>query len=775
MSLLRLHRVFSALVALAFAGTVRADEVGIAVVRDGDAPLLEDLLNDVRAELAGITPPGLRFRWIEDPAFNAAGRPDRVPAALSRATTHPDVTIVLAGGWWTIDHASRSPTDGPLVVAALPTHGDAANAGANIALIPTDLLFAADVEALRSLVPGRRITALVPAAYVTRLAADLPADAVIPYTATPEETLNAITAHGADAVYLLPAWHWSDAQRVAFYAGLAERGIASLAFAGERAVRAGAMAGRNADLRTALARRIAFNLRAVATGTPATELSQPFVIERDRWFIHADAFRAAGLTPSIALFQNATIVGDLQPIGRGPTLDLRTAVDLALAANTGWLATGEQSRQAEARVKQARANLLPQVNAAAVHSRRDPEQRSVTLGVLPRDRTSGEFTLTQTLFSDQALTGLHAAREQADAATDLQAATRLDLIGDTATSYLRYLQARALHRIARDGLAVTRSHLALAANRESTGASGPQDRLRFEAAEAADQSAVATARAREGQALLQLNRQLGAAPDTDWQPAELDLASDAFATTVTGVRPLVNDVDQLHRLASFLVVEALAASPELRAAEHGITALDHGVREARRRPYTPTVGFQATYAHIFDETRLGSRPGDAAGNGEWSAGLAVNFELFSGGRRTAVLRERESALRAAHYTRDDLAQGIELRVRAALQDVAATSADLKFSATAVERADRNLAIVGDHYERGLASVVTLIDAQNAAFTQRQNAALAVHQFLGALVQLERAIGRFEFLESPAANALWADRLCAALFTSDPTPSPFPSS
>lgn len=751
---------------MALAGAVPADEVGIAVVRDGDAPLLENLLDQVRTELAGITPTDVTFHWIEDPAFNAVGQPDRVPGTLAHASAHPDVDIVVAGGWWTIGHATLNSTDGPPVVAALPTSADAANADANVALIPADLLFAADVEALRSLAPGRRIAALVPSAYASSLAADLPVETVIPYAVTPTETLHAIAAHHADAVYLLPAFHWSDAQRAAFFSGLAERRIASLAFAGEREVRAGAMAGRTAQLRTALARRIAFNLRAVATGTPATDLSRAFTLERDRWFIHAEAFRAAGLTPTIELFQNATIIGDLQPVGRGPILDLHTAIDLALDANLSWRVNGEQTHQAEARADQARANLLPQINATAIHSRRDAEQRGVTLGVLPRDRSSGELTFTQTLFSDQALTGLRAAREQAGAATDLEAAARLDLIGDTATSYLRYLQARSLHRIARDNLTVTRAHLALATNRESTGISGPQDRLRLEAAEAADQSALANAYACERQALFDLNRHLGAAPATDWQPHELDLTSEAFATTVTGIRPLVSDLDQLQRLASFLVAEALDASPELRATEHAIAAGNLGVREARRRPYTPTVGFQASYAHIFDETRLGSRPGDATGNGEWSAGLAVSFELFSGGRRTATLRERESALRTARYTRDDIAQGIELRVRAALQDVAASSANLKFSATAADRAERNLAIVGDHYAQGTDSVLALLDAQHAAFTQRQNATLAEHQFLGALVQLERAIGRFEFLESPAANATWADRLRAVTFPSD---------
>ena len=85
-----------------------------------------------------------------------------------------------------------------------------------------------------------------------------------------------------------------------------------------------------------------------------------------------------------------------------------------------------------------------------------------------------------------------------------------------------------------------------------------------------------------------------------------------------------------------------------------------------------------------------------------------------------------------------------------------------------EAARRNLELVSDSYERGVVSIVDLLDAQNAALVSDQVAANAVFDFLIDLMEVQRSAVNFDFFLSAADRAAWFQRLERAFAEPEPT-------
>jgi len=77
---------------------------------------------------------------------------------------------------------------------------------------------------------------------------------------------------------------------------------------------------------------------------------------------------------------------------------------------------------------------------------------------------------------------------------------------------------------------------------------------------------------------------------------------------------------------------------------------------------------------------------------------------------------------------------------------------------AADAAHRNLELVSDSYERGVVSILDLLDAQNAALVSDQVAANSVFDFLIDLMEVQRAAVNFDFFLSAADRAAWFERL-----------------
>ena len=73
-------------------------------------------------------------------------------------------------------------------------------------------------------------------------------------------------------------------------------------------------------------------------------------------------------------------------------------------------------------------------------------------------------------------------------------------------------------------------------------------------------------------------------------------------------------------------------------------------------------------------------------------------------------------------------------------------------------ADKNLQLVTDSYERGIVSIIDLLDAQNQALSANLDAANAVYNFLVDLMKVQRSLGLFAFFQDDDQKQLWYQKM-----------------
>ncbi|MEL6190133.1 MAG: TolC family protein, partial [Myxococcota bacterium] len=115
--------------------------------------------------------------------------------------------------------------------------------------------------------------------------------------------------------------------------------------------------------------------------------------------------------------------------------------------------------------------------------------------------------------------------------------------------------------------------------------------------------------------------------------------------------------------------------------------------------------------------------------------------------RYAEIRERRQTLRQLSLQLGSVELAIDSRVRSALHQSSASRAAVSLSEEAAEAARQNLSLVTDRYRKGTVDVVRLIDAQTESFQAGLNAANALYDFLGDFVEVERAVGAFQFMKN----------------------------
>jgi outer membrane protein TolC len=206
-------------------------------------------------------------------------------------------------------------------------------------------------------------------------------------------------------------------------------------------------------------------------------------------------------------------------------------------------------------------------------------------------------------------------------------------------------------------------------------------------------------------------------------------------------------------LRNFMVKEALAYSPEIQGFDAVIAAQERSARSSSRAFWQPTIALQGNVSNIFAREGAGSDPISPAlppslsgiftrpDDVDWSIGLSVSFPVFSGGEKSAQRSQAVEKLAQLRLERAAVADRIEQRVRSALHLAGASYAGIEQARLAADAADQGLALMIDAYSRGAATIIDLIDAQNAALVAGEVAANAVFDFLIDLMEVERSIGK----------------------------------
>lgn len=589
---------------------------------------------------------------------------------------------------------------------------------------------------------------------------------VIPVAESAQAALDAIPKD-VDAVYLAAVVRLSSGEVEKLAKGFIERKLPSFSLSGMRHIEKGILSGIAVGIdEPRIRRRIALNVQRVLLGEDAGGLT--VVMSRnERLAINMSTARAIDFSPTWAALTDAELVSSgRKEVAR--TLTLADAAKESIIANLDLAANEREVLAGEETVKIARANLLPTVNLSANGVMIDSDRAVASFGQTAQIQGTAQAELQQVLFSDRIYANLTIQKHLQNSRTYQRRALELDVTLEATTAFLNLLRARAFENIRRDNLGLTRSNLQLAQVRRSIGVAGPSEVYRWESELAQAQSNVIAASAQRNVAEMEVNRVLNRPLEEPFRTKDVGLDSPAIPTGGNKTPPFLSTPSSFKVFRQFLVREGLEASPELRAVDEAIGARTRGVTASWRNFYLPQFFLTGNLSHIFARAGDGAErmpvmiPGvgalPQADDTNWSVAAVASIPLFVGGGRFAELERAELELTQTELERKALAQRIEQRIRTATHFLGASFANIRLAQASAEAAAKNLKVVQDAYGRGAISYLNLLDAQNAALVSRLVAANAVYDCLIDFMNVQRAVSRFNVLETDEDNRAFIEKL-----------------
>lgn len=440
----------------------------------------------------------------------------------------------------------------------------------------------------------------------------------------------------------------------------------------------------------------------------------------------------AGTAPAALLAQR---VGG-EPAGGQPQLQgpmtLGDAARLAAARAAPVTVARLRAEQADARARQSRAALLPDVQAMAAQNGRSFNTATLgidfpsTPGTPPLFDPNGEVVgpvnttdlrgrVAAPLLDLAALGRYRGARATAAAASVEVASAAQQAAGQAALAYVRLQRALAQLEARAADSALAADLLGVARDQLTAGVGVRLDVTRAESQLASARSQLLAARNERDRAGLELRR-------------ALDLPLDAGLALADSLRapepaPPPDEADAVR--------QALARRPDLRTLDAQLAA-SRRLLDATRAERLPTVSV------FVDDGVIGGSLAHMLGTYTW--GIQLSVPVFDGFRREGSTDEQRSRLHELEVRRRDLEQQVAADVRGALLDMSSVAEQIGAARERLRLAEQEVEQARERFRAGVsgnADVITASLSLTGARTQL-NDALATYQ--AARVALASAQG-----------------------------------
>jgi outer membrane protein len=206
-------------------------------------------------------------------------------------------------------------------------------------------------------------------------------------------------------------------------------------------------------------------------------------------------------------------------------------------------------------------------------------------------------------------------------------------------------------------------------------------------------------------------------------------APDDGADFVTPLRsePVTTDIPAL-------IAEALRRRPDLIAMGHTRRTLQY----ARRSLLTANLpSFTGAYSYNYQNPIFGREEW----GGTWNVSLVVSWDLFTGLRNLARIRQVASSINQLDIGREGLERAIATEVRKYCFDLANAGERIRLQEQNIALAKDNLRIANQRYALGYISSVEVRDVQLALAQAEMERVSALFEWNVARVMLEKSIGR----------------------------------
>lgn len=575
-----------------------------------------------------------------------------------------------------------------------------------------------------------------------------------------------------DAVYVGPNPQLDMKEIEKLAAHLNERRLPSFSWFGKAEVRRGLLVGVGSpqDFER-LSRRIALNLQAIMLGEPPETLAKAFQLQ-EAPVINMSTARAVGVWPNWGLITEAELLNNSRKkISR--KLSLSRAVKEAMKSNLDIKLAKQRLYTNKQNIAAARANLLPRLEVGVTGSWIDSDRAGFGN---PERAVFWTGSLSQNVYNERVYANLKVQKHLQKSLKHDRETVRLDVVRNVTVAYLSVLKAKTFERIQRDNLDLSRNNLSLARVRLAIGSANKSEVLRWESAIASARSSLILAASQRNQAEIQLNQLLNRPLEEPFVTREASVNDPVLISAEKRFKAYLNNPYRFKVLREFMAAEAINNAPELKSLGAAIRAKKREIKSNKRAYYLPKVGVSGSVTNRFIKDGAGTDGIDTSGippqfqgalssipnpdDLDWQVGISATLPLYEGGARYAATRKSQRELTELTIQKKAIKQGVEARVRVALHRAGASFPAIRLSRDAANAAEENLKLVTDAYSRGTASIIQLLDAQNQALVAEQSAANAVFDFLIDLMDVERAVGRFDFFQTRKSTERFFSRLDA---------------
>jgi len=380
--------------------------------------------------------------------------------------------------------------------------------------------------------------------------------------------------------------------------------------------------------------------------------------------------------------------------------------------------------EADARVRQARAALLPSVSVGGFWLNRSFNSRSIGISfpgipelIGPFNNYDARFSATQTLFDWSSVRRVRAAGAQADGSRAERGVTVEGSVLTAAVAYVRAVRAQAVVAARQADSAIAAELVGLAEAQRAAGVSPAIDVTRARAQLATAQGLLLVAQNQLDRGRIDVTRALGLDPAT---PLTL---TDSLAPSLGAAEvPVQRDSS---------IAAALANRPDLRA-EQARAAAARQTGSAIRAERLPRLEVAGDYGVNGNTVPTAIATRDVT--------LQVSVPILDGFRREARLDEQNAVVRESQVREADLRRQIAAEVDAALLDLASAEAQQAVAREQLRLAESELSQSRERFKAGVAGNIDVITAQAGLIRARDTEIDARFAAATARISLARAAG-----------------------------------
>jgi outer membrane protein len=444
----------------------------------------------------------------------------------------------------------------------------------------------------------------------------------------------------------------------------------------------------------------------------------------------SNAKTAVGLRSFVALLAATIAMAGAASAQEIPAVE-RVAQSLVAEALAANLELDQAELNVDARLAvldQARAEYLPQIDLQLRFTDANGG-RTIEVPALGidfrflREREQESFVrLTQPIYDARRAAEKRGAGYAWDASRHGLEAYRLRLARDVRQAYYRWLTARESIGVLEATAGLARENERVNDSLYRNGKVTKDLRLSAEAEHLEITQQLLRARAAEDLARRYLNLLCN---------APLDREPEAPDVTDADLPRMAQRIPTARGVA--LEQRAVDRRAELRELDSGIAASGEAESAAR-------AAFKPQLAFAVDAGTQGEEWDYSVEDSFVLASVILRFNLFNGGGDRAAIREARARTAGLTAGRQLAEQQIRIEVQEAITDLEVAEASLETASRRIEAADAAYAIIAKKRDLGQVSSAEYLDAQRALTQARLNGNVTRFQALGALAQVEYAIG-----------------------------------